>query len=81
MSQFCVSLRAGNTVSKHKWGYKLQTFPVTVPLDPLASYLHTAWNEAHLPAAKGLAWLGFFPYAVLFSQSLINADILLPPWW
>ena len=52
MKQFCVSLRAGNTVPKYKWGYKLQNFPVAVSLDPLASYLHTAWNESHLPAAK-----------------------------
>ena len=54
MKQFCVSLRAGNTVPKHKWGYKLQNFPVAVSLDPLA---------------------GFFPSAILFSQSLINAGI------
>ena len=25
--------------------------------------------------------LRFFPYAILFSQSLINADIFLPLWW
>ena len=36
-----VSLGAGNTVSKHKWGYKLQNVPaVAVPLDPLASYIY-----------------------------------------
>ena len=31
-------LRARNSVSKHKWGYKLQNVPAgTVSLDPLAS--------------------------------------------
>ena len=44
--QFCVSLGAGNTFSKHKWGYQLKNE------DPLASYLQTAWNESHLPAAN-----------------------------
>ena len=45
------SLRAGNAVSKHKWGYKLQNVPaVVVPISDL--YLHTQWNESHLPAAK-----------------------------
>ena len=34
-------LRAGNTVSKDKWGYKLQNVPaVAVPLDSLASYIY-----------------------------------------
>ena len=51
--QLCVSLRAENDVSKHKWWYKLQNVPaVALPLDPLASHLHTAWNELHFPAAK-----------------------------
>ena len=37
------SLRAENDVSKHKWWYKLQNIPaVALPLDPLASHLHTA---------------------------------------
>ena len=32
----------------------MQNVPaVAVPVDPLlASYLHTAWTESHLPAAK-----------------------------
>ena len=35
----CVSLGAGNTVSKHKQEYKLQNVPaVAWPLDPLASF-------------------------------------------
>ena len=36
-----VSLGAGNTVSKHKWGYKLQNVTaVAAPPDPLASYIY-----------------------------------------
>ena len=37
-----------NTVSKHKWGYKLLIFPaVAVPLDQLTSYLHKAKHETN----------------------------------
>ena len=53
MLQFCVKLKLEiGTVSKLKWGYKLQNFLVAVSLDPLASYLYTALNKLHLPAAK-----------------------------
>ena len=34
--------------------------------DPLASYLHTAWNESHFASSQGLALLGFFPYTISF---------------
>ena len=33
-----MSLGAGNTVSKYKWGYKLKNLPVAVPLDPFEMY-------------------------------------------
>ena len=40
-NNFCVSLKPGNTVSKDKWGYKLQNVPaVAVHLDPLASCIY-----------------------------------------
>ena len=63
---FLAYLRAGNTFSKQKWGYELQNFLVAVALDPLASYLHTAWNESHFASSQGLALLGFFPYTISF---------------
>ena len=33
---------------------------VAVPLDPLASYLYTAWKKSHLQAAKAYLWLDSF---------------------
>ena len=59
----------------------MQNVPVvTVSLDPLlANYFHTAsMKRIALASSQDLALLGFFPYAILFSQSLINADIFLP---
>ena len=65
---------------KNKWGrYKLQNCSVSVPLDRLASYLHTALNESLL-LSQGLSLLVFFPFVILFFQSLINADIFLSLW-
>ena len=49
-----VSVEEPEILFPNKWWYKLQHVPaaVTVPLDLLASYLHKAWNESHLPGAK-----------------------------
>ena len=43
------SLRAENTVSKHKWGYKFNIFPMPFSLDPSASCQQVR-NEPHLQA-------------------------------
>ena len=67
-----------NTVSKLRWGYKLKNFPQAVPPVPkpiIAIYLFTVWNVSHLPGAWRLHFAWFFPYALSFSQSWINADI------
>ena len=59
-------------------GYKLENLPVTVLTAPRpTSYLQL---EQMTLASKGLALLEFFQYAVLFFQSLINADNFSPPW-
>ena len=53
-------LRAGNTVSKHKRGYKLQNVPaVTVPLDPLTSYIYTQHETSRtcLQPRSSFAWI------------------------
>ena len=70
-------LIVGNTVSKHKWGYKLQNFPEALPPAPKPiSYLPVySMKQIALASSQGLVLLGFFPYALSFSQSLINADI------
>ena len=70
-------LRVGNTVSKHRWGYKLQNFPEAVlPVPKPISYL-PVYNMKRIALARsqGLTLLRFFPQALSFSQSLINADI------
>ena len=43
--------------------------------DPLTIY---SIKRIELASSQGLPLLGFFPYVILFSQSLINADIFLP---
>ena len=76
--QFCVSLRAGNTVSKHNWGYKWKKFPVAALLSPRPTSYYSM--EQITLVTQCLALLGFFQYAIIFSQSLINANIFLPLW-
>ena len=70
----CVSLRAGNTVSKHKWSINCKIFLwlCRLPPDPLAIY---SMKRIALTSSQGLTLLGFLPYAIFFSQSLINAVI------
>ena len=43
-------------------------------LPPIAIY---CIKRIPLASSQGLAFLGIFPYAILFSQSLINKDITL----
>ena len=58
----------------------MQNVPVVVvPLvSQTISYLFTyCMKRIALASSQGLALLGFFPNAILFSQSLINTDIFL----
>ena len=70
-------LGVGNTVSKHRLAYKLQNFLEAVPPAPKSiNYLPVySMKRIAFASSQGLALLGFFPYALLFSQSLTNADI------
>ena len=45
-------------------------------LSPDPSYLQ--YKRIAFASSQGPALLGFFPYVIIFSQSLINADIILP---
>ena len=48
---------------------------VAVPLDPFLAQLFTcSMKQIALTSSQGLVLLGFFPYAILFSQLLINAS-------
>ena len=75
-------LRVGNTVSKHRLAYKLQNFLEAVPPAPKSiNYLPVySMKRIAFGSNQGLALLGFFPYALSFSQSLTNADIFLSLW-
>ena len=56
---------------------KLQNFTVAVSQAPRPiSYF--CKNQIAFTSSQDLSLLGFFPYAILFSESLINADIFLP---
>ena len=72
-------LRVGNTVSKHRWANKLQNFPEAAPPapKPMSYLLVYSIKWVALGSSQGLVLLGFFPYALSFSQSLINADNFL----
>ena len=51
----------------------MQNVPaVAVPLDPLASNLTYSIERVALAYNQALAFLGFSPYAILFSLSWIN---------
>ena len=68
MQQFCVSLRAGNTVSKYKWVLLLSGCGCAPrPITSLAICIQYETNH--------ICQLGFFPYAILFSQWLISTDV------
>ena len=81
-TQFCLSLRSGNTVSKHKWGYFTLCKMLLLSccgcsprsITSLAIYIQHETNCTC--QEQDLALPGFFPSAILFSQSLINADIV-----
>ena len=81
-TQFCVSLRSGNTLPKHKWGYFTLCKMLLLsgcrcsprPIISLAIYIQHETNCTC--QQEDLALLEFFPCAILFSQSLINADIV-----
>ena len=71
MQQFCVSLRAGNTVSKYKWVLLLSGCGCAPrPITSLAICIQYETNH--------ICQLGFFPYAILFSQWLISTDVNIP---
>ena len=81
-TQFCVSLRSGNTLPKHKWGYftlckMLLLSGCRCSLRPIISLAIYIQHETNCTCQQeDLVLLEFFPCAILFSQSLINADIV-----
>ena len=58
--QFFVSLRARNTLSKHKWRYKLQNISMAVLLAPITTNYLQRIKQITL-ASQCLSLLGFFP--------------------
>ena len=52
-------LRVGKTVSKHNWGYQLQTFPVAVPppTPKPISYLQNEMNRTCQQPRPRFAWI------------------------
>ena len=72
--QFCVSLRAVNTVYKHKWGYKLQNFLVAVLPSPRSiSYLQYETNHTCQQPRPCCSWI-LSICNIIFPIILINAD-------
>ena len=67
-----ISVRVGNTVSKHRWRYNCKIFLRLHRLasNPLAIY---SMKRIALASSQALALLGFFPCALSFFQSLIKA--------
>ena len=76
--QFCLRIRAGITVPNINEGilhYRKCSCCDCCVTRRITSYLFYSIKRILLVSSQGLALLEFFPHAILFFQSLINADI------
>ena len=87
--EFCIlyQLRVGNTVSKHKWGYKLQNFTAAAP--PPApkpiTYLHYEKNRTCQQPSPRFARILPIAYALyniftIFDQCRYFFTSMIRPW-